>query len=252
MRNTSESSLWIQYWKQKPGARLRLFSFPYAGGSASIFHNWSERFPPEIEVCPVQLPGRENRLREPAFSRIQPLVDSLTSALLPYLDMPYAFFGHSMGSLISFEFARHLRRAGYGSGLVHLFVSGHRAPQIPDPDAPIYHLPDKDFIEGVRRLNGMPEAVLQNKEFLDMILPLLRADFALCETYTCIDDKPLSCPITAFGGLQDDEAPHDTLAAWKEQTRGQFKLHCFPGDHFFLYKEQDKLLQCLVKDLLDL
>ena len=241
---------WLQHWQPRPQARLRLFCFPYAGGSASLFRTWSEALPPEVEVCPVQLPGRENRLMEPAFSHMQPLIASLAQALLPLLDMPYAFFGHSMGGLISFEFTQHLYREGH-EGPVHLFVSGRSAPHILDPDPPISHLPEAEFIEELRKLQGTPEEVLQNNELLELLLPLLRADFCLCETYRPTPGKPLPCPITAFGGLQDDEAPRETVLAWKTYTHNTFKTHFFMSGHFFIRTEQSALLQALTPDLLN-
>src|SRR6266480_2306887 len=195
---TTKASSWFQHWQRKPQARIRLFCFPYAGGGASLFRTWSEHLPEDIEVCPVQLPGREDRLLERPFSDLPSLVDALAPALLPYLDMPYAFFGHSMGSLISFELARYLRQMEYSHMPVHLFVSGHSAPQIPDPNPPSYHLPEPEFIEELRHLRGTSEELLQNAEFLQLLIPLLRADFALCETYKYIHDKPLPFAISAF------------------------------------------------------
>jgi medium-chain acyl-[acyl-carrier-protein] hydrolase len=249
MTRNSVVEPWIQYWQRRPKARVRLFCFPYAGGGASIFRNWSKHLPAEIEVCPVQLPGRESRLSDAPFSQIYPLVDSLAAALLPYLDVPYALFGHSMGSIISFEFARYLQRIEHQNPL-HLFVSGHRAPQLPDPDPPMHHLPEPEFIEELRRLQGTPEEVLRNKELLRLLLPLLRADFSLCEMYLYQQEKPLSCPVTAFGGLQDEDVSRDSLALWREQTRGAFKLRFFMGGHFFLEKEQASLLSVLSQTLL--
>jgi medium-chain acyl-[acyl-carrier-protein] hydrolase len=251
---TTPTSSWLQYWYRKPQARVRLFCFPYAGGGASIFRTWSGHLPQDIEVCPVQLPGREDRLLERPFSNLPSLLDALVPALLPYLDMPYALFGHSMGSLISFELARYLRQMEYSHMPVHLFVSGHSAPQIPDPDPPTYHLPDSEFIEELRRLEGTPEELLQNTEFLQLLLPLLRADFALCDTYKYIHGIPLSVPISAFGGLHDPEVPLDGISAWRVQASGSeesknFRLRFFEGGHFFVHKQQDSLLQTLSQDL---
>jgi len=245
----TKASSWLQYWQRKPQARVRLFCFPYAGGGASIFRTWSEHLPQDIEVCSVQLPGREDRLLESPFANLPSLLDVLGPALLPYLDMPYAFFGHSMGSLISFELARYLRQVEYRNMPVYLFVSGHSAPQIPDPDPPTYHLPEPEFIEKLRQLKGMSEQLLQNEEFLQLLLPLLRADFALCDTYEYINDKPLPIPISAFGGLQDPEVPHDEINAWRVQTSGLFRLRFFEGDHFFIHKEQAALSQAISQDL---
>jgi medium-chain acyl-[acyl-carrier-protein] hydrolase len=242
---------WLPSWHRKPQARVRLFCFPYAGGGASIFRTWSGLLPQDIEVCPVQLPGREDRLLEKPFANFPTLLDALGPALLPYLDMPYALFGHSMGSLISFELAHYLHQMQYSHMPIYLFVSGHAAPQIPDPDPPTYHLPDSEFIEELRRLEGTPEELLQNTEFLQLLIPLLRADFALCDTYKYIHGKALNCPISAFGGLQDPETPHDGISAWQIQTSGLFQSRFFEGDHFFIQKQQTALLQALSQDLLN-
>jgi len=248
MLRNSVITPWIPNWQPKPQARIRLFCFPHAGGGASLFRSWSTNLAPHIEVCPVQLPGRENRLADKPFAQIAPLVETLAQVLRPYLDKPYAFFGHSMGSLISFELAQHLRQDGLAP--VQLFVASHRAPQIPDPDPPTYHLPHNDFIEEVRRLKGTPEEILQNTELLQIVLPLLRADFELCETYQCTWAKPLTCPITAYGGLLDHEVTREMIAAWDKQTSSTFKYRFFPGDHFFLLKEPRDLLHAIYLDLL--
>src|SRR2546421_56050 len=245
MRTTpSIADNWLAHRVPRSQALLRLFCFPYAGGSASIFHSWSDALPSQIEVCPVQLPGRERRLREPPFTRLAPLLQALTQALRPYMNMPFALFGHSMGALISFELARELRRQD-NSGPVHLFVSGSRAPQKPDPDPPVHALPEEKFIEKLRRLNGTPEAVVQNPELMMLVLPILRADFALYETYVYLTEEPLNCPISAFGGLQDNRLGRDDLVAWRDQTRMSFSLDMFPGNHFFLHTAQTLLLSVL-------
>ncbi|WP_201376309.1 thioesterase II family protein [Ktedonobacter robiniae] len=251
MSSSSTVSPWLPYWQRKARPRVRLFCFPYAGGGASIFRLWSERLPAEIEVCPVQLPGRENRLREKPFEGILPLVETLGSALNPYFDMPFAFFGHSMGALISFELARYLSTSGIEAALIHLFMSGHRAPQLPDPDPPTYHLPEQEFVQELKRLQGTPEEVMQDPELLQILMPLLRADFAICEKYIYTYSRPLGCPITAFGGLRDEEVSRSELAAWQTQTSGMFKQRFFPGDHFFLHKEQGSLLRAIALDLFD-
>ncbi|BCL80846.1 thioesterase [Ktedonobacteria bacterium brp13] len=249
MASNPHVSVWIPYGQRKPKAGIRLFCFPYAGGGASIFRNWSEQLPAEIEVCPVQLPGRESRLSEQPFSELPPLLDALMVALSPYMDMPYALFGHSMGALICFELTRALRRSTGAALPVHLLVSGRRAPHIADTDPPTHHLAEPEFIEELRRLQGTPEEVLQNAELLHILLPLLRADFALCETYTYTQEKALPCPITAFCGLYDREVPREAVAAWQKHTYNTFKTRFFVGDHFFLHKEQAALLQALAQAL---
>lgn len=201
-----------------------------------------------LEVCPVELPGRGKRITSAPFTRLQLLVQAIAIALLPYLDKPFAFFGHSMGGLVTFELARLLRK-NYGISPVHLFVSGYRAPQVPDPDPPIHALPEPEFLEKLRRLNGTPKAVLENAELMQLLLPALRADFAVIETYAYTPESPLDCPITAFGGLQDREVPYDALKVWQEQTNAAFSLHMLPGDHFFLQSAEPLLLQLLSQEL---
>jgi medium-chain acyl-[acyl-carrier-protein] hydrolase len=185
---------------------------------------------------------------EPPFTRIEPLIQALENVLLPALDRPFAFFGHSMGAIVSFELARLLRENNHLSSL-KLFVSGRRAPQIPDSDLPIHALPEPEFLKELRRYNGTPEEVLNNTELMQLLLPTLRADFAVLETYIYAPAPPLDCPITAFGGLQDWKASREDLEAWREQTNAAFSLQMFPGDHFFLYSSETLLLQFLSQEL---
>lgn len=249
MNSTSTFDTWVS-WRSSPNpqASLRLFCFPYAGGAALTFRTWRDSLPMAFEVCPVELPGRGKRITSAPFTRLQFLVQAIVIALLPYLDKPFAFFGHSMGGLVSFELARLLRKK-YNKSPVHLFVSGYRAPQVPDPDPPIHGLPEPEFLEELRRLNGTPEALLENTELMQLLLPAIRADFAVIETYAYIPESPLDCPITAFGGLQDREVSCDDLKAWIEQTNAAFSLHMLPGDHFFLRSAQPLLLQSLSQEM---
>jgi medium-chain acyl-[acyl-carrier-protein] hydrolase len=248
MSSTRTFDTWVSWQSLNPQASLRLFCFPYAGGAALTFRTWPDSLPRAIEICPVELPGRGKRITSAPFTRLQLLVQAIAIAILPYLDKPFAFFGHSMGGLVSFELARLLRK-NYGKSPVHLFVSGYRAPQVPDPDPPIHALPEFEFLEELRRLNGTPEVVLQNTELMQLLLPALRADFAVIETYTYTPESSLDCPITAFGGLQDREVSYDDLKVWQEQTNAAFSLHMLPGDHFFLQSAQPLLLHLLSQKL---
>ena len=245
MRN----DLWIKRARQDPQTCFRLFCFPYAGGGASIFRTWPQRLPSDIEVCAIQLPGREDRFAEPPFDSLLSLIDVLADVLYPYMDFPFAFFGHSLGALISFELTRRLRRQKTPCPM-QLFVSGHRAPQIPDPDPPIHQLPDAEFIEELGRFNGTPKAVLENPELMEVFMPLLRSDIGLDETYVYDHEAPLDCPISAFGGLKDEEVSREELAGWHDQTRSRFNIQMFPGDHFFLNgKKSDDVLEIISQDI---
>ena len=243
--------LWIKPFKPVQDSRCRLICFPYAGGGALIFRRWHEYlFPnirsgikPDIEICPVKLPGRENRIREPLPDNLFLLVKKLEKEIRPFLDRPFAFFGHSMGALIAFELAKKLRNKKAPQPF-HLFVSGRRAPQI-KPAPPIHNLSDNQFIEKLRKYGGTPEAVFQEPQLLDLFLPILRADFALNDNYTYINEKPLKCPVTAFFGTHDKIAPKDYVSAWKEQTDSQFDLHMIKGGHFFLNEQTENMLNII-------
>ena len=211
-----------------------------------IFRTWSDSLPADVEVCPVQLPGRGTRVTERPFTRLSPLVEALAQALVPLLDRPFAFFGHSLGALVSFELARQIRRQ-YGVHPVRLFVSAGRAPQIPHRNPPIHSLPDKELLMELRRLKGTPSELLDHEELMEIMLPLLRADFALYETYAYSSEPALDCPISAFGGLQDHRVNESDLQAWRAQTSVSFSLRMFPGDHFFL--KQSLLLRALSQEL---
>ena len=240
------STPWITYYKPNPQARLRLFCFPYAGGGTSVFREWVDQMPDTVEVCPVQLPGREARLTEEPFKRLSTLVRAAAQALLPFLEKPFAFFGHSMGALVSFELARELRRQ-HDLAPAHLFVSGHGPPQMPDNSDSIYDLPDAQFMKELHSLNGTPKEVLDHPALMALMLPMLRADFEVCQTYDYVDEPPLSCPLTVFGGLQD-EPDRKSLETWHEQTTASFSLRMLPGDHFFLHTAQSQLIRIVAQE----
>ncbi len=228
-------------------SQLSLYCFSHAGAGASAFREWSSAFPAEIDVIPVQYPGRENRVREPLLTRLEPLVETLLKDLRD-LTKPFAFFGHSMGALVSYEITRKLYDEGQPLP-VKLFVSGRRAPGSIDGNPPLHLLDDAALIEKLRELDGMPDSVFQYPELIHFWLKILRADLETCETYKYANTTPLTCPITAFGGLDDAYVPRAELAAWQNHTRGEFSLHMFPGGHFFLKDSREKLLNTILNDL---
>ncbi len=238
---------WFAVQKPARETRLRLFCFPYAGGTAQIYRAWGAGLPGTIEVCAAQIPGRGPRMNEAPYTNLAPLVEALTGAVAPLLDKPFAFFGHSMGAMIAFELARALQRER-GVSPLHLFVSGRRAPQLPDDEPPTYNLPHDEFLEELRRLNGTPEEVLRHPEMMELLLPIIRADFSAVQTYDYRPGPPLDCPVTAFGGTEDHEVGRDDLEAWREQTSAGFSVQMFRGDHFFLHDAQP-LLQSVAHQL---
>jgi medium-chain acyl-[acyl-carrier-protein] hydrolase len=239
---------WLDRTRSCPSAWLRLFCLPYAGGSAAIFRNWTDSLPPFIEVCCIQLPGRGARLREQPFTSMSLLVGAIEMAISEYLDKPFAFFGHSMGAAISFELT-HKIRSKRGLEPVHLFVSGRRAPQLVRTDASTFKLPEHEFTQELRRLEGTPQEVFENQELLKLFLPLLRSDFELIQTAKYVARPQLKCPITALGGIADNTVSREDLQAWSKQTSGRLNLCLLPGNHFFLHQYEPRVLQVIAEQL---
>jgi surfactin synthase thioesterase subunit len=242
------TSPWFNCAKPDPNARLRLFCFPYAGGGAAIYRGWENYLPPGIEVYAVQPPGRGNRFREPALDRMDSLVAGIAEAMRPLLDRPLVLFGHSVGAFTSFEMAHRLAET-FGVHVSHLFVSGARGPHLPRNRKNIHDLSEDDFITELKTLNGTPHEILENPELMRMISATLRADFAVVETYRALNKPPLNCPLTVFGGLEDDLAPREDLEAWKVHTTKSFDLWQLPGDHFFINTSDSLILRILSREL---
>jgi surfactin synthase thioesterase subunit len=225
-------------WLLRPQPRAqpcaRLFCFPHAGVGASAYRLWPAGLPSGLELCAVQLPGRETRFGEPALSSIADIVQALVPALEPHLDLPFAFFGHSMGAVIASEVARALGLRG--SRLPeHLVVSARRPPHVPDLGPPLHGLPDAEFAAEInRRYGGIPEELLQHADVMALLLPSLRADITALETHRPSQREPLDIPITVLGGSHDSLTPREHLDAWQGETRRDFRIRVFDGDHFYL------------------
>jgi medium-chain acyl-[acyl-carrier-protein] hydrolase len=201
-----------------------------------------------VHVCPIHLPGREERLAEQPYTDLQTLAGVLADVLATQLDLPFAFVGHSMGALLSFELARSLRRK-YRVAPASLYLLACRAPTVADPVPPLRDAPDDVLIGEMKRLGGTSSAVFEHEELMSLILPTLRSDLVLCETYQYKDEAPLDCPISIFGGLQDEDLGTRELYPWRAQTNGRFRLRYFEGDHFFLRPAEADLFATILLDL---
>lgn len=238
---------WLREIPEPAGAPLRLFCFAHAGGGGGFFRPWRGRLGPDIDVCPVVLPGREFRITEAPYRRMEDLIGPLCDGLRPFLDAPYALFGHSMGAAVAYEAAR--RFTAEGRAPVRLLVSGRRAPQLAARRRPIAGIPDDDFIAAVTSLGGTPDAVLEEGGLLQVLLPCLRADFAVNEAYHPAGEPRLTCPVSAFTGDRDPEVEPVEAELWRAVTDGGFALHVHPGDHFYLTGLPDALRDDLMADL---
>jgi medium-chain acyl-[acyl-carrier-protein] hydrolase len=205
-----------------------------------------------IELWAVQLPGHETRLGETPRTAVEAVVTELVTILAASTPAPFAVFGHSLGSLLAFELTRALRRAG-GGGPRHLFVSGRRAPHLALSAAPLHGLPDGTFIDAVSaRYGGIPEAVRREPDLMALFLPILRADCRMAETYRYQPETPLEVPIMAFGGFDDREETPPFVEAWSAHTTSGFLHETLPGDHFYPWPSQERLLRRIAEQLLSL
>jgi len=238
---------WFPYRKESALARCRLVCFPHAGGNALCFRPWHRLLPDGIDLCPVELPGRGARIDEAPLRRMDCLVDALCEDLTPLLGIPFALFGHSMGAYVAYALARRLSEAG-GPAAMHLFVSCAAAPDRTPRNPPLHSLPDHELVGALTRFGGTPPAVLARAELVTALLPTLRADLMLAETYTAARSELVSCPITAFGGSSDTIDRH-ALHGWSAFTEGTFRLRMFSGDHFYLSDAANEVTDEIAFDL---
>lgn len=228
---------------------VRLFCLPYAGGSAArIYRDWGRQLPAWIKVMPVELPGRGDRIAQPPIPSAAVLTADALRQVLPHTGEPFALFGHSLGAALVFEMARKLEQ-GHGRPPVHLFVSGFDPPDLPrEPDAD-YLLPEPQFRERLAELSGTDREVLANEDLMDLLSPVLRADFTAIGQWRYTEGPPLSCPITVFSGLSDPEVTVPSLAGWGRQTTGSCQVRLLPGNHFVINDAPGLLLPFIASQL---
>ncbi|HTD55732.1 MAG TPA: alpha/beta fold hydrolase [Silvibacterium sp.] len=242
----------IQNAPSRNRGAIRLFCVPHAGAGPSAFRGWKEQLGPEIEAIIIQLPGREGRFREEPYQNLERLVRDLAEAVVSCLDtgQRFAFFGNSLGGLIAFESLHEIRRrTGYEA--VHLFVSATGAPHLPPVLPPMGHLSNRELIREVsERYGGIPLPILEDDEFLEAVVPALRADIRMLEAYDRTMPQRLSCPITAFGGRHDRTVPLPHLEGWREQTTSSFTKMLLDEEHLYLQSAREQLTGFIRETLL--
>ncbi len=242
---------WLRQLSTTRNAKIRLFCLPFAGGSASYFHQWKNRLPADISLTAVEYPGRGGRFSDAPLTRCEDAVRELVHAFVTsHTRGRFAFFGHSMGALLAFELSRSLQGI-YGLVPEILIVSGARAPDVPRPSSArhhprIYALPEKQFRDEIRSYAGTPAEVLDNDELMSLRSPALRADFELVQTYEYKPGPKLRAPILAIGGHDDvDDVPVSAIEGWARHTTQAFRAEMMEGDHFFIDKHPSRLSQLL-------
>jgi medium-chain acyl-[acyl-carrier-protein] hydrolase len=243
------SKCWFPKTPTEASTRLRLFCLPHAGGGASLFAHWGKALPADIAVVPVQLPGHQERVAEPLFQHMEPLVEALGEAMAPLCNLPFAVFGHSMGGLVGFEVTRWLRQRRNLCPRV-LIVAAFPAPQLPRRHSPLHELPEHELLDSLgQRFGGLPAELAGNAELMKIMLPILRADLAVVETYQYTPGTDLDCPLVVLGGADDPGVSAADLVAWRTQTAGPFSFRMFPGGHFFLHCTPARVLRAIADPL---
>jgi surfactin synthase thioesterase subunit len=205
--------------------------------------------PPWIEVVGCHLPGHEERMNEQLLQRMDRLQDAMVCELAPLLDLPFAFFGHSLGGHVAFHAVRHLRRIGLKLPQ-SLIVSASQAPHLPLRFTPIQGLAEEEFLQEIQlRYERIPDEILKDRPTMELVLRILRADFSLLETTGFEPEPPLPCPILACGGKNDSVVSEAGMKAWSVHTAAKFRLEIISGGHFYVRSPASELLPRLVREL---
>lgn len=234
---------------ERAKAQVLLYCFAFAGGSATAYLPWQRSLPSGVGLRAIQLPGRGLRFNEPPSTDFDGIAATLADVVRQdACETPFAFFGHSLGALFAFEVARHLDAAGTvlpGT----LFVSGRSGPRYPRMESGLHKLDDDGLIEALRQYNGTPEEILNDRAYMRMLLPAIRADFAMAANYEYRSARPLDVPLTVLAGNEDRHAPEDRALLWQQETRQPIQLHVLPGDHFFILSDPGAVLSLITPQL---
>ncbi len=239
---------WVVVPRPRPDAVIRLICFPYAGGNASVYSSWVDLIGPKVELCAIQPPGRQERIHEPSPETVEQMVEGIVPALIPYLNKPFAVFGHCVGAMVMYEVVRVLR-AKHGLEPVHIFPSGALPPKnylIPAVDTSL----DSDkFVQTLRQIGFAEDSVLGDEESARELLPTVSADFDLAIRYVCDTPTTVNAPITTICGREDQLGPPERTVKWNEITTARFDQVVLPGEHYFLVPERSAVLRTVNEEL---
>ncbi|MFD9569014.1 thioesterase II family protein [Streptomyces sp. NPDC059982] len=244
----TDSDTWFRRYSATDAPRRRLVVLPHAGGSASFFHSWGHAFGAGTDVLVAKYPGRHERLADPFADSMDALADQVTAALLPLADVPLTLFGHSMGASLAYEVTRRLAER-HGVRPVALHVSGREAPHRLVPRE-LYRMEDAALIAELRRMGGTDSALLDDPDVQAFVLPALRADLTIVDTYGPRPAVPVPCPVHAWIGDADPATPAAEMNAWRAVAPHGFRLRVLPGGHFYLVEQHAEVVRALAEQLL--
>lgn len=232
--------------------KVRLYAFPFAGGTVTAYNSWKKYIDGSIDFCQVELAGRGRRFGAPFYKSIKEATDDVFSIIRSDIETSeYAFFGHSMGCLIAYELCLKVESLGLKRPK-HIFLSGKKPPNISkEDDKDLHMLPENEFIEEIKKFGGLSNEILEFKPLLDLLLPVIRADLKIVETYNCFEfNKKMHSDITLLRGNTDNITEEEMLR-WSESTLKKSKLINFSGGHFFIYEHEKKVAKIINETLLN-
>ena len=247
VQNFSNDKRFLQL-RSSDFVRARLFCFPYAGGTPQVFSRWVNYLPKDVELIAIRLPGRENLIGVPPYQDWETLLFDIEELIIPFLDKPYALFGHSFGGRIVFEMGLRLQRQRLACP-EHVYISGCSSPENPCQRPYLHELSEQEFKQKLLTMAGTPEEILKNKALMKLLEPTIRADMRLSELWRFSGEEKLNVPLTIFCGLQDEIDPPAKMDSWRKYTSRKFSCHLFNGGHFFLNHFQSQLAHIVVSDL---
>lgn len=235
--------------------KIKIFCFPYAGGSARVYKSWQRYLPPEIELVPVEVKGRGKRYAENLADNMEEMVADVFQQIKDQLnETKYVLFGHSMGAVIAHELCYSLISKNLETPL-HIFLTGREAPQrgkkTMDTEK-TYLLPDDKFINKLKDYGGTPKEILENEELMNIFTPILRGDFRVVDTYQHrFRDYLFDFGITVMTGLKED-LDEAEINGWQAFTKQKLKSYKFPGGHFFIHESTFNILRIVCKTIFEI
>ncbi|SJN59057.1 Linear gramicidin dehydrogenase LgrE [Vibrio ruber DSM 16370] len=237
---------WLYCPKKNKDAEKRIFIFPHAGGTAQGYKKWAEVLfeRNNVEVCIVQLPGRAERMHEEHVVHMPSLVNGLLESIQHFLDKPYICFGHSLGCLVCFELMKEIRSKSLRMAEL-MILSAKRAPHLPRQYDKISSQSKLDLVRTLKTFDGTPSFILDDDDLLNILLPIMRNDFLLDESYIYNDSESLDIPLMILGADKDLLASQSELLAWEKHTLNKFNYKIYSGSHFYIFEHEDEILNLM-------
>ena len=230
----------------KETKKIKLYCIPYAGGSAAIYYRWRPYFQDNIEIVPLELKGRGQRVGEAFYESLEEAVEDLFDIIKDELDnSPYMIFGHSMGSMLAFQLVHKIQENRYPMPM-RLFVSGRKSPIYSSIGENMHDASIEKIKAKMLSYGGTPPEVFEDPKLIEYFLPVIRADYYMMEKFVYKDfEEKLDCKIAVFYGLDDKDTDEETVKEWSKYTMSNINVYAFEGNHFFIESNKNKVCETI-------